>query len=118
MLGRDADTYGLNADAVRGTVDSTRGVDIRFQKRKKGYSTYVEGLFPSGSVDAAGRDLAKTFLRFFKRKHGTNGSVMRDDSGAAVLHFHGDQRDALVMLLAETGMAEPDRIRVHGIRLG
>jgi translation initiation factor 1 len=83
-------------------------VHIRIQQRNGGKCiTTVAGL--SSKLEL------KKIQKAVKKEHCCNGKVLKDEeTGQDVMHFEGDQREAVKSFLLKEGICDKDNVKVHG----
>lgn len=94
-------------DITEETPESGSYVHIRIQMRNGRKSlTTVQGL-------ASDLDLKK-ILKFLKKKHSTNGTIVQDKSAGKVLQMQGDQRKNVYDFLIMCNICPKEEVKMHG----
>ena len=54
-------------------------------------------------------------MNVFKKKFACNGTVIEHPEYGEVIQLQGDQRKNICQLLIETGLADHDQLKAHGV---
>nr|XP_034361781.1 eukaryotic translation initiation factor 1-like [Arvicanthis niloticus] len=57
----------------------------------------------------------KKLVKALKKKFACNGTVIKHPEYGEVIQLQGDQRKNICQFLTETGLAEDDQLKVHGV---
>jgi translation initiation factor 1 len=100
------------ADASKGDDLFPAGTEdyihLRIQQRNSRKSlTTVQGI--ADDYDK------KKLVKVFKEKFACNGTVIEHPEYGEVIQLQGDQHKNICQLLIETGLAEDDQLKAHGI---
>ncbi|EDL39174.1 mCG1047251 [Mus musculus] len=83
-------------------------IHLRIQQRNSRKSlTTVQGI--ADDYDK------KKLVKVFKKKFACNGTVIEHPEYGEVIQLQGDQHKNICQLLIETGLAEDDQLKAHGI---
>nr|XP_034360099.1 eukaryotic translation initiation factor 1-like [Arvicanthis niloticus] len=59
--------------------------------------------------------ILKKLVKALKKKFACNGIVIKHPEYGEVIQLQGDQRKNICQFLTETGLAEDDQLKVHGV---